>query len=285
MKPSRSAQRHSSRGFRLLHWPMQWSRASFVPRTARCCAAETWLLGASGSAGIPRKPSKIQMSPPFLTTDSSYCGTRYRYRTWSPCAWNARIWSPAGHRTTSAGCPPRRMQGFSTESSDCTRIVPNVCAPITTSECVTRVADAVFGGPYGVYGVTLVVSQPGEGRGMAMHRDPTWSSRSTGDPVFAVGLPIDPATVANGAVSFVPGTHLQAADPPSATIDDDGEIIVEVDPGDAVIHNLGVWHRSRRNVSALPRRVVYYAFMSYHESNTSGRSLIVMRTPVGWTRP
>lgn len=138
------------------------------------------------------------------------------------------------------------------------------------------VAKSIMGQPSLVYNTSLVVKIPGYGVPIPVHRDPTWTTRSTRDPVFTVAFYLDTSDDTNGGVYFLPGTHRtrqgRASDLPA-----ENEnwwrhgICVRTSPGDVIIHNLGVIHGSKPNYSLALRRTLYYSIISIKEAQSSGR--------------
>lgn len=138
------------------------------------------------------------------------------------------------------------------------------------------VGRAVVGSPFVVYNASLVVKVPRVGIPIPVHRDPTWTTRTTGDAVLTIAFYLDNSDESNGAVHFLPATHRphggRAPDVPSP---DSrwwaGGACARAAAGDVLIHNLGAIHGSQGNYTKSIRRTLYYSLLSVREAVSSGR--------------
>jgi len=126
---------------------------------------------------------------------------------------------------------------------------------------VTRVGFA--DGAEGSDGIVLVIKDPSNAsvhRDLRWHRDDTFTQHLPINPFLNCGVYLDRADASRGGLLVVPGSH--ASDlpfPNEETIETvAGEVCVEADPGDVVVHRSDVWHRSGPHlVPGETRRVLY----------------------------
>jgi ectoine hydroxylase-related dioxygenase (phytanoyl-CoA dioxygenase family) len=99
--------------------------------------------------------------------------------------------------------------------------------------------------------------------------DPAWEHRA-----ISVWMPLQPATLSNGCMQFVPGTHrLEVREHRLIGPDSDGLVVTDTDsvadavacplpPGGATIHSGRTLHYAGPNLSDEPRRALIMAFRS-----------------------
>lgn len=128
-------------------------------------------------------------------------------------------------------------------------------------EAARIVTDAVL------YRLSIVVRSYTVPPEIGRHRDPRWSSRVTSTPVFAFGIHLEATRGEAGDVYYVPTSH-RLADT-GMVVDVDAPALEEVtpatEPGDVVVHNLGVLHGAHRYRRAHKRVTVYASFASARE--------------------
>lgn len=126
----------------------------------------------------------------------------------------------------------------------------------------------------------MVMNKPaGQGTVLPWHQDggDVWALDR--DPLLTVWVALDPATLANGCMEFVPGSHRQgllsregstlAATAAARHCPPDRVLPIEVEAGHAVAFHNWLIHRSGVNPSARPRRAFTACFMD-------GRTLSVL---------
>ncbi|MCG3127496.1 MAG: hypothetical protein CHACPFDD_02356 [Phycisphaerae bacterium] len=119
----------------------------------------------------------------------------------------------------------------------------------------------------------LFVKPPGE-RGQAWHQDEVYIP-TRDRSLCGAWIAIDPATVANGCLWVLPGSHRSGYLYPqrphqqpdefdfadeSCGFDDAQELPVELNAGDAVFFNGYLLHRSKRNRSEIFRRAIVFHY-------------------------
>lgn len=108
--------------------------------------------------------------------------------------------------------------------------------------------------------------------GFGLHRDGDYNTRRTGVPgreAMTVCVALDPVTRANGPIEFFPGLRFRSAPAPVDEPRDIDENIIrglepvcpELEPGDAVLFDGLVPHRSDRNTSDHPRRLYMITYV------------------------
>ena len=126
------------------------------------------------------------------------------------------------------------------------------------------------------------------GSDLRWHQD-RWTDLDR-DPKVTVWMALDPATIANGCVEIVPGSHRRLINPSSgsgfltdAQVDDlDGKIEsgdpdyrtvhLELDAGEAVLLHNWTLHRSGTNSTDIPRRAFSVCYMDAATRSLSGGS-------------
>jgi hypothetical protein len=119
-------------------------------------------------------------------------------------------------------------------------------------------------GSEGSDGIVLVIKDPANAsvhRDLRWHRDDTFTQHLAINPFLNCGVYLDRADVSRGGLLIVPGSHLDGGHfPGDETIEAVvGEVCVEADPGDVVVHRSDVWHRSGPHEVGGERRRVLYA--------------------------
>lgn len=110
----------------------------------------------------------------------------------------------------------------------------------------------------------------GKGTPLAWHQD-RWTDLDR-DPVITIWIALDPATIANGCVQILPGTHhtlINAADSSGFITPAQAEdalaqaepIYLELQAGEAVLLHNWLLHASDVNKSGIPRRAFSICYM------------------------
>lgn len=114
------------------------------------------------------------------------------------------------------------------------------------------------------------------GSGVPAHQDNAYFCQTPPD-MLTVWIAIDPATVANGAIYYVPGSHtamlphrpsgvrgnsIGIADPPDPAATD--EFCGTLEAGDALIHHSQTIHRSEPNTTDWPRCGLLLVYRGAH---------------------
>ncbi|MGI9221609.1 MAG: phytanoyl-CoA dioxygenase family protein [Woeseiaceae bacterium] len=104
---------------------------------------------------------------------------------------------------------------------------------------------------------------PGEQVGLMPHVDAIGRYKSI-DAGVTIWLPMDPSTVDNGCVYYLRGSHKNeypdSIPIPGIDTDSDDAVAIELEPGDASIHNALTVHWSGGNTTGVPRRAVSYFY-------------------------
>ncbi|MAE63643.1 MAG: hypothetical protein CMJ18_05175 [Phycisphaeraceae bacterium] len=175
------------------------------------------------------------------------------------------FWEPAAEGRSDL---PRR---------DRVRLMANMCRhhpyfrALVRHPAIYRVLSCLFGTGVRVFSDSLFMKPARHGIEAAMHQDTAFWPKI--DPnAINFWLAIDPATVENGCLHVIPGTHgtdlPHRDDPVQGHVLSDKQVDVgrliplEMEPGSAVFFDSSLVHRSRPNHSARSRRayaVVYGA--------------------------
>lgn len=110
-----------------------------------------------------------------------------------------------------------------------------------------------------------------QGTLLPWHQDGGLNWNLTIDPIVTIWLALDPATVANGCVQVIPGSHrLGLLSPQGHVISAEHERqhcpaerteFLELAPGEAVLLHNWLLHRSDRNATDIPRRAFSICLM------------------------
>lgn len=128
-----------------------------------------------------------------------------------------------------------------------------------TSEAALAVAD----GTEGSDGIVLVVKDPrniSENRDLRWHRDQTFTKHLPINPFVNCGLSLDRSDAMRGGLIVLPGSHVRTEfDCVEESIDYvEGQLTVEAQPGDVVIHHCALLHRSGPHfIEGETRRILY----------------------------
>jgi ectoine hydroxylase-related dioxygenase (phytanoyl-CoA dioxygenase family) len=102
------------------------------------------------------------------------------------------------------------------------------------------------------------------------------------DPLITVWTALDPATVANGCVQVIPGSHhmglINPSDPSGWLTDEQGQrcapadqaVFLELEAGEAVLLHNWLLHRSDTNATAISRRAFSVCYMDGRTQASDG---------------
>ncbi|ULH15614.1 phytanoyl-CoA dioxygenase family protein [Deinococcus sp. KNUC1210] len=138
---------------------------------------------------------------------------------------------------------------------------PNASLAFLGSPEVLSVAESLCGPDFVPTYESLVFKQEGDGEQIPWHQDAVHPRRWR---IFNLGLYLDASTIGAGALRVVPGSQRQILD--VCTIReqfgwDAPEVIqVEMQPGDALLHDVMVLHGSEATSGNALRRTLYFEF-------------------------
>ncbi|MCW5963950.1 MAG: phytanoyl-CoA dioxygenase family protein [Bryobacterales bacterium] len=140
---------------------------------------------------------------------------------------------------------------------------------------VMGVASSVVGGPVHLFKDKLIFKNPGA-YGYGAHQDYTvWRDLPIpAEGLISILIAVDPATAENGAVRFYPGLHHQhhcedelkdlfgpaSGLTPSNVLARAPGVLIDLDPGDAVIFSSLTPHDSAPNQTEHTRRAIFLTF-------------------------
>lgn len=117
------------------------------------------------------------------------------------------------------------------------------------------------------------------------------------DPLVTVWTALDPATVANGCVRVIPGSHRHGLinpehgsgflkpDQVTAYCPADEVVFLELEPGQAVLLHNWLLHSSDVNTTEIPRRAFSVCYMDARTRHTKGRETYTRIFGEGALRP
>ncbi len=178
------------------------------------------------------------------------------YKAWRPAAFDT-FWEPDTQDRTDL---PRRER---------VRLMSNMChhhpyfGKFGSHRAIYKVVSSLYGGGVRMFSDTVFMKPTHHGIEAALHQDTAfWPKLEPNAMNF--WLAIDPATVRNGCLHIIPGSHkvdlLHQDDPIQGNILHDHQIDIskqipmEFDSGDAIFFDSGLVHRSYPNHSDLCRR-------------------------------
>jgi len=140
----------------------------------------------------------------------------------------------------------------------------------------------VYGGdtPISLFRAMFMNKPAHAGTLLPWHQD-RWTDLDR-DPLVTVWMALDPATVANGCVQVIPGSHhyglvnpshgsgfLDPSQVPEYAPDEKAEYL-ELEPGEAVLLHNWLLHRSDKNASDVSRRAFSVCYMDGRTKSASG---------------
>ena len=145
-------------------------------------------------------------------------------------------------------------------------------AHIVESVELVAIATGVLEAPVVAFGATYLVKPPWVGLPALWHQDGyPWREKLGDAAAVTLWIALDAATIANGCLRVIPGSHHEPAQPlrpnteaPSlfgveidpAAVDVSAAVPVELAPGDVSAHHPNLIHGSDANVSEHPRRAL-----------------------------
>jgi ectoine hydroxylase-related dioxygenase (phytanoyl-CoA dioxygenase family) len=136
----------------------------------------------------------------------------------------------------------------------------------------TAVAEALLGPETQLMGLHAIRKPPRSGAPTPWHQDEAYWDPSYEHHAVSVWIPLQPATLANGCLSFVPGSHLEELREHELTAPDcaeglqavdqvvTGGVACELHAGDATVHGGRTLHSAGPNTTDEPRRALVVAF-------------------------
>ena len=136
---------------------------------------------------------------------------------------------------------------------------------------VLEVAQSLCGRNFVPTYESMVFKQSGDGEAIRWHQD---AVHPRNHRIFNYDLYLDRSSADGGALVVIPGTQSVKADacelernhgwtPP-------GSIVVEMEPGDVLLHDVMVIHGSPQTIGKALRRTIYYEFRAAEQILTEG---------------
>ncbi len=152
-----------------------------------------------------------------------------------------------------------------------------------------EIAAALLGDDARLMGFHAIRKPPG-GAETPWHQDEAYWDPAYAHEAISVWMPLQPATLDNGCMQFVPGSHLLEVQP-HRLADDDADGLVLADPrsvrgavpcplpaGGATVHSGRTLHHAGPNATDEPRRALIMAF-------TRPQQLLERPRSFPWQRP
>jgi phytanoyl-CoA hydroxylase len=141
---------------------------------------------------------------------------------------------------------------------------------ILRSDRILDIVASLIGPDIRALGSKLNIKSGRGGSAVEWHQDFAFHPH-TNDDVLAIAITFDPATLANGCLMVVPGSHtgpvldhhqdgvfIGAVDPGRAPVDLSRAVPVELGAGGVSVHHGRMLHGSASNTSAQPRRLLLW---------------------------
>lgn len=122
-----------------------------------------------------------------------------------------------------------------------------------------HLAETILDCPARARVIAMIVKMPRVAAAVPWHRD-----RTDAEPGRAINLSLflDDSDASNGALEFVPSSHLLAADVDVEQVHTAGPVLtVGARAGDVAVHDVRAVHASRPNLTARPRRSLVIEFV------------------------
>ncbi len=117
----------------------------------------------------------------------------------------------------------------------------------------------------------VLMKPPQVGSAKGMHQDSAYWPIEPMD-LWSCWMPFDPATLENGCMVVIPGSHKRGVLPHEAVTDDyvipeqhyrvEDTITVPMDPGDGLFFHSLLLHGTAENTSSMPRRAITISYMA-----------------------
>lgn len=151
-----------------------------------------------------------------------------------------------------------------------------------------EICARTYGGhvPVAVFRSMFMNKPAGKGTKLPWHQD-RWNSLDR-DPLVTVWTALDPATIENGCVQIIPGTHRFGVVNPghgsgfltgelaAANCPEDQRVFLELEPGESVLLHNWMMHASDRNHSQQSRRAFSVCYMDARTVDRGGRTYPVV---------
>jgi len=148
-------------------------------------------------------------------------------------------------------------------------VVSTAVAQMARHPSILDAVEAIIGPDISLWGAELIAKEPNTDKVLTMHQDLTYWGLDGSDGLVTAWLAVSDVTIANGAMSFVPGSHHHGQLAHHDTFGDDNllsrgqEIAVDVRPEDTVpvelergeisLHHGLMFHGSGPNTTAQRR--------------------------------
>lgn len=144
-------------------------------------------------------------------------------------------------------------------------------AALRDDPAMLGVIEKLLGAKPEVYQEMALFKPPGIGREKPWHQDHAYFAVPEGTPVVGVWIALDPATVENGCMIFLPGAHREGPRPhfvrrdwqlcDDAILEKKGKLAVPLPTGGAVLFDGLLPHGTGMNRSTTRRRAVQYHYV------------------------
>lgn len=125
----------------------------------------------------------------------------------------------------------------------------------------------------------------GKGTPLAWHQD-RWSDLDR-DPLITIWIALDPATIANGCVQVLPGSHHRLVNPDDASgfltpahiaaaLANAEPLFLELQAGEAVLLHNWLLHASEVNNTDIPRRAFSICYMDAATRSKRGEQFSII---------
>jgi len=136
---------------------------------------------------------------------------------------------------------------------------------------VLSVAESLSGRNFVPTYESMVFKMPGDGEAIPWHQDAVFPRNFR---VYNFDLYLDRSVKGAGALHVIPKSHKNIHDVCEIAETFEWEhpdmIVVEMEPGDVLIHDDMVLHGSPRTLGSALRRTIYFEFRSYEQITTEG---------------
>jgi non-haem Fe2+, alpha-ketoglutarate-dependent halogenase len=157
-------------------------------------------------------------------------------------------------------------------------------ADLVRHPTIVDAVEDILGPDILCWNTQFFAKQPHDPRFVSWHQDSTYYGLSTNE-VMTVWLALTPSVVENGCLRVVPGSHktqvphidtfdennfLTRGQEIAVKVDEDEVLNVELQPGQASLHNVRLFHGSEPNSADFPRVGFAIRYIPTHAYQTTG---------------
>jgi len=171
-------------------------------------------------------------------------------------------------------------------------VVSRAAARLAGDPAIVDIAARFLGDDVMCWMAELIVKEPGSAKMLSMHQDLTYWGLDAGDDLVTVWIALTDATVENGAMRFVTGSHRQGqiehrdtygadnllsrGQEVAVAYDPSLEVAVELDAGEVSVHHGLTVHGSGPNITDARRVALVVRYVNPNVASRHGRDYAML---------